>query len=43
MNSIDVKPNTYFDFDKENNKKDPKIEVGDYVRMLKHKHILAKV
>ena len=30
---IDVKDNTYIDFDKEVNDSDPKFKVGDYVRI----------
>ena len=36
MNPADVKSSTYVDFDKENNKKDPKFDVGAHVRILKH-------
>ena len=35
IKSFDVKSSTRIDFDKENNKKDPKI--GNYVRIPKHK------
>ena len=35
MKSVDVKDNTYIDFKKEVNDKDPKFKVGDYVRILK--------
>ena len=38
----DVKSGTYVDFNKENNKEDPKCQVGDHVRILKHKNIFAK-
>ena len=38
----DVKSGTYVDFNKENNKEDPKFQVGDHVRILKHKNIFAK-
>ena len=38
----DVKSNTYFDFNKENDKEEPKFEVGDHVRVLKYKNIFAK-
>ena len=40
--SIDVKSTTYIDFDSEHNDKDPKFEVGDHVRISKHKNIFAK-
>ena len=33
MKPIDVTSSTYIDFNKENNKDDPKFEVGDYVRI----------
>ena len=39
---INVKGNTYIDFGKENNDKDPKFQVGDHVRISKHKNIFAK-
>ena len=34
---------TYIDFEKEVNDKDPKFKVGDYVRISKYKNIFAKV
>ena len=33
MKPIGVKDNTYIDFEKEVNNKDPKFKVGDYVRI----------
>ena len=39
---IDVKDNTYIDFEKEVNDKDPKLKVGDDVRISKYKNIFAK-
>ena len=42
MKPIDVKHNTYFDFGKENNDKDPKFQVGYHVTISKYKHIFAK-
>ena len=42
MKLIDVKLNTYFDFEVEFKDKGPKFEVGDYVRMSKHKNVLWK-
>ena len=39
---VDVKDNTYIDFGKKVNDKDPKIKVGDYVRISKYKNIFAK-
>ena len=38
----DVKDNTYIDFKKEVNDKDPKFKVGDHVRISKYKNIFAK-
>ena len=37
MKLTDVKSATYIDFHKENNKKDPKFEIGDHVRISKYK------
>ena len=42
MKPIDVKDNTYINTSKENNNKDPKFKVGDYVRISKYKNIFAK-
>ena len=42
MKPIDVEDNTYIDFEKEVNYKDPKFKVGDYVRISKYKNIFAK-
>ena len=42
MKPVDVKDNTYIDFEKEVNDKDPKFKVGDYVRISKYKNIFAK-
>ena len=42
MKPADVKASTYIDFKKENNKGDPKFEVGDHVRIWKYKNNLAK-
>ena len=41
MKPVDVKDNTYIDFDKENNNKDSKFKVGDHVRISKYKNIFA--
>ena len=41
MKSVDVKPNTYLDSNKENKKKDPKFEAGDQVRISKYKIIFT--
>ena len=42
MKPVDVKDNTYIDFKKEVNDKDPKFKVGDHVRISKYKSIFAK-
>ena len=42
MKPNDVKDNTYIDFKKEVNEKDPKFKVGDHVRISKYKNIFVK-
>ena len=42
MKSVDVKDNTYIDYKKEVNDKDPKFKIGDHVRISKYKNIFAK-
>ena len=42
MRPIDVKDNTYINFEKEVKNKDPKFKVGDCVRISKYKNIFAK-
>ena len=42
MKPVDVKNNTYIDFKKEVNYKDPKFKIGNHVRILKYKNIFAK-
>ena len=42
MKSVDVKENTYIDFKKEINNRDPKFKVGDHVRISKYKNIFTK-
>ena len=42
MKAIDVKHNTYIDFDTEVNDNDLKFKVGDHVRASKHINIFAK-
>ena len=42
MKPADVKDNTYIDFKKEINNKDPKFKVSDYVRILKYKIFLLE-
>ena len=36
MKHVDVKDNTYFDFKKKGNDRDPKFNVGDHVRVSKY-------
>ena len=42
MKPTDVMDNTYIDFKKEVNDKDPKFKVGDHWRISKYKNIFAK-
>ena len=42
MEPVDVKNNTYIDFEKEVNNQNPKFKVGDYLRIFKYKNIFAK-
>ena len=42
MKPVDFKDNTYINFKKKVNDKDPKCKVGDHVRILKWKNIFAK-
>ena len=42
MKPVDVKNNTYIDFGKKVNDKDPKFKVGDHVKISKYKNIFAK-
>ena len=42
MKPVDVKNNTYIDFKKEVNDKDPKFKIGDHVRISKYKNIFTK-
>ena len=39
---VDVKDNTYTDFKKEINDKDPKFKIGDHVRISKYKNIFTE-
>ena len=39
MNPVDVKSSTYIDFNKWNNNEDPKLKVGDGIRISKYKNI----
>ena len=42
MKPVNVMDNTYIDFKKEINHKDPKFKVGDHVRISKYKSIFGK-
>ena len=42
MKSINIKDNAYINFEKEVKNKDPKFNVGDYLRISKYKNIFAK-
>ena len=42
MKPVDVKDNTYIDFEKEVNDKNPKFKIGDHVRISKYKNIFSK-
>ena len=42
MKPADVEDNTYIDFKKEVNDKDPKFKIGDHVRISKYRNIFAK-
>ena len=41
MKPVDIKDNTYINFEKEVNNKDPIFKVGHYVRISKYKNIFA--
>ena len=42
MKPVDVKDNTYIDFEKEVSDKNPTFKVGDHVRISEYKNIFAK-
>ena len=42
MKPLDVKSSTYIDSSKEINGKDPKLKIGDIVRISKNKNIFEK-
>ena len=42
MKPVDVKSNTYIDFNKNINKEDPKFKVSDHERTSKNKNIFGK-
>ena len=42
MKRIDVKSNSYVEYNVDSNDKDPKFKIGDHVRISKYKNIFAK-
>ena len=42
MKPIDVKSDSFAEYNEESNEKDPKFKVGDHVRIPKYKNIFAK-
>ena len=42
MKPIDVKSDSFAEYNEESNEKVPKFKVGDYVRISKYKNIFAK-
>ena len=42
MKPIDVKDDSYAEYNEDSNKKDPKFKVGGHVRISKYKNIFAK-
>ena len=42
MKPIDVKKNSFAEYNEESNEKDPKFKIGDHVRISKYKNIFAK-
>ena len=42
MKPIDVKSDSYAEYNEDSNEKDPKFKVGDHVRISKYKNIFAK-
>ena len=42
MKPVDVKDNTYIDFKKESNDKNPRFKVGGHVRISKYNNVFAK-
>ena len=41
MKPVDIKSSLYLDFGMENNDKDPKFKIDDYVRISKYQNIFA--
>ena len=42
MKPVDVKSDSFAEYNEESNEKDPKFKVGDHVRISKYKNIFAK-
>ena len=42
MKQVDVNSDSYAEYNENSNKKDPKLKVGDHVRISRHKDIFAK-
>ena len=42
MKPIDVRDDSFAEYNEESNEKDPKFKVGDHVRISKHKNIFGK-
>ena len=42
MKPLDVKSDSFVEYNKESNEKDPKLKVGDHVKISKYKNIFAK-
>ena len=42
MKLADIKLSTFIDFDKKNNKEDPKLKASDHISISKYKNIFAK-
>ena len=42
MKPINVKKDSFAEYNEESNEKDPKFKVGDHVRISKYKNIIAK-
>ena len=42
MKPIDVKSDSYAEYDEDSNEKDPKFKIGDHVRISKYKKLFAK-
>ena len=42
MKPIDVSSDSYAEYNEDFNKKDPRLKVGDHVKISKHKNIFSK-